>query len=55
MNTRSRAAALLALPSILCAGEALSRGRGWSSRAQAGRKALIGLAPELDVAALWKK
>jgi len=34
--------------------DALSRGRGWRSRAQEGRKALLALAPELDVPALWK-
>lgn len=34
--------------------DALSRGRGWRSRAQEGRKALLALAPELDIPALWK-
>ena len=33
---------------------ALSRGRGWRSRAQEGRKALLALAPELDLPTLWK-
>mgnify|MGYP000222538506 CR=1 FL=1 len=34
--------------------DALSRGRGWRSRAQEGRKALLVLAPDVDVPALWK-
>ena len=34
--------------------DALSRGKGWRTRAQEGRKALIAVAPELDVPALWK-
>lgn len=32
----------------------LSRGRGWRSRAQEGRKVLLVVAPELNIAALWK-
>ena len=30
------------------------RGRGWASRASMGRQALLKLAPDLDVPALWK-
>ena len=32
----------------------LSRGRGWQTRAKQGRKALLRLAPDLDIPALWK-
>lgn len=35
--------------------DALSRGRGWKSRAQAGKRALLALAPDLDSPALWKE
>lgn len=34
--------------------DALSRGRGWRARAQEGKKALLAVAPELDIPALWK-
>ena len=34
--------------------DALSRGRGWRTRAQEGRKALLVVAPELDVPSLWR-
>jgi hypothetical protein len=34
--------------------DALDRGKGWRSRAQSGRAALLRLAPELDVPALWR-
>jgi len=34
--------------------DALSRGRGWRTRALAGRKALLVVAPDVDVPALWK-
>ncbi len=32
----------------------LSRGRGWQTRAKQGHAALLKLAPELDIPALWK-
>jgi len=35
--------------------DALSRGRGWRSRAKEGKKALLGIAPELEIAALWRE
>jgi len=34
--------------------DVLARGRGWRTRAIAGRTALLKLAPELDAPALWK-
>ena len=34
--------------------DALSRGRGWRTRALEGKKALLNLAPEVDKPALWK-
>jgi hypothetical protein len=34
--------------------DALSRGSGWRKRALEGKKALLGLAPDVDVPALWK-
>ena len=34
--------------------DALARGRGWRTRALAGRKALLLVAPDVDVPALWK-
>lgn len=33
----------------------VSRGRGWQSRAKQGRDALLKLAPELELKALWKE
>jgi hypothetical protein len=35
--------------------DALSRGGGWKKRAQAGRKALLAIAPDLEEASLWKE
>lgn len=35
--------------------DALSRGRGWRERAIKGHRALLALAPELDIEALWKQ
>jgi hypothetical protein len=35
--------------------DAVSRGRGWRSRAHEGRRALLATAPELDDAKLWKE
>jgi len=33
--------------------DALSRGKGWKTRAEQGKEALLALAPELDDARLW--
>ena len=35
--------------------DALGRGTGWRKRALEGKKALLNMAPDLDVAALWKE
>jgi hypothetical protein len=35
--------------------DALSRGRGWRSRALAGKKALLDVAPDVDIPALWRE
>ena len=35
--------------------DALARGRGWRSRAKEGKKALLNIAPELDIEALWRE
>lgn len=35
--------------------DALERGGGWRKRAEAGRKALVAIAPELDEPSLWKE
>lgn len=35
--------------------DALSRGRGWKSRAKEGKKALLAIAPELEIPALWRE
>ncbi len=35
--------------------DALSRGRGWRSRAKEGKKALLHTAPELEIPALWRE
>jgi hypothetical protein len=35
--------------------DALGRGKGWRTRALKGRRALLRLAPDLDVPALWRE
>ena len=35
--------------------DAVSRGSGWRKRAEAGRKALLAIAPDLDHPSLWKE
>jgi hypothetical protein len=35
--------------------DALLRGSGWKKRAQAGRKALLAIAPDLEQQSLWKE
>jgi len=35
--------------------DALSRGRGWKTRAREGQKALLNIAPELEIHALWRE
>lgn len=32
----------------------VSRGQGWHSRAKQGRDALLKIAPDVEIAALWK-